>query len=120
MELGAAARLLLQRLTGGEARAVALGEPLQLGHESGRAQVVRVAERPATERREAEPEDRPDVAVAGRAHHAIADRSRGLVQHAVHEALQDLGEAGAAVRVDAEPLLPGRVHAAFPAAPTAA
>src|SRR3989475_5018182 len=90
IELGAAARLLLQHLAGGEARAVALGEPLQLGHESGRAQVVRVAERPATERREAEPQDRPHVPVAGRAHPAIAARSRRLVQHALPEAPQDL------------------------------
>src|SRR2546427_8960132 len=102
IELGAAARLLLQHLAGGEARAVALGEPLQLGHESGRAQVVRVAERAATERWEAEAEDGPDVAVARGAHHAVADRPRGLVQHAVHEALQDLGEAGAAVGGEAE------------------
>src|SRR2546428_10866493 len=94
MELGAAARRLLRHLAGGEARAVAPGEPLQLGDESGRAQVVRVAERAAPERWEAEAEDGPDVAVARGAHHAVADRPRGLVQHAVHEALQDLGEAG--------------------------
>src|SRR2546427_1935360 len=98
IELGAAARLLLQHLAGGEARAVALGEPLQLGHESGRAQVVRVAERPATERRGGETEDRPDVAVAGGAHHPLPRPPRRLRPPAGPQAPPGLRRAGGARR----------------------
>src|SRR5437879_5880897 len=71
------------------------------------------------ERWDAEAEDDPDVAGARGAHHAVAGRPRGLVQHAVHEALQDLGEAGAAVGVDAEQLVHGGVHAPLLAAAVA-
>src|SRR2546427_421885 len=62
---GAPARALVQPRRGGGAGAVAPGVPLWRGPEPRRAQLAPMAEPAATERRGTEPEDRPDVAVAG-------------------------------------------------------
>ena len=54
------------------------------------ANAVHVAERPAAEGREPDPEHRPDVAVTRRTQNAFLEAPRRLVDHRQHAALDDL------------------------------
>ncbi len=82
---------LHQQRRGREARPVARLQPLQLRSSSSRGpERVGVAERPAAEGREAEAEDRADVAVARAAQDALAQAADRLVHHLQHHPLLDL------------------------------
>jgi hypothetical protein len=61
---------------------------------------VDVAERPAAEGREAEAEDRADVAVARAPEDALAEAVRGLVDHEQGAALGDLVGRQVLLRLD--------------------
>src|SRR6476646_6580433 len=67
-----------------EARAVNVLQVAQgLDHRGGR-EVVDHTEGTAAEGRKSDPEQRPDVAVAGRPHHAVLQRHGRLVEHREH------------------------------------
>src|SRR6266852_4761805 len=117
IELGAALRLLAQRLRGREPRAIALRQPLELAHDPVRAQVVGMAERTTAKRREPEAEDRTDVTVARAAHDSLRHRPGGLVQHHQDQPLDDLRGAWAPVGLRADQLVHRGVHARLLPAP---
>src|SRR5258705_11451188 len=94
--------MLLENFTRREPGTVPLGEPFQIGHDALRSEVVGIPERPATERRKTEPEDRADVTIARAPDDALAERPCRFIDHAEHEALQNLGRPQSAIRVDAK------------------
>src|SRR5687768_1829879 len=67
-------RDLAQHWRGGKTGPVGQREPFQSPDDLGGAQGVHVAERPPAKRRIPDPENRPDVAVAGRSDHSFRDR----------------------------------------------
>src|SRR6266550_7949199 len=103
--------MLLDDFTRREPGTVPLGEPFQIGHDALRSEVVGIPERPATERRKAESEDRADVTIARAPDDALAERPCCFIHHAEHEALQNLGRTRAAIRVDTEEVVRIFVHA---------
>src|SRR3989449_8857162 len=90
MDFAVRGGLRLKALARREARAVALGEPLQLAGDARGAQVVGVAQRASAERREPEAEDGADVAVAWGAGDALAPSPRGLGEDYEGEPPDDL------------------------------
>src|SRR5580765_1325902 len=94
--------MLLENLTRGEPRPIPLGEPLEVGDDALRAEIVGVAQRPAAERRESEAEDGADIAVARGPDDVLAERARGFIHNPQHQPLHDLRRPGTAVRMDAE------------------
>src|SRR5712671_7950628 len=105
--------MLLENFTRREPDPVALRQPFQIGDDALAPQIVRVAQRSSTERREAKSEDRADVAIARTANHSLTEGACGLIHDGEHESLQNLGGARATVRMDAEETVHAFVDAAF-------
>src|ERR1019366_394110 len=78
---------------------------------------IDIAERPTTESRETDPEDRAHVAVARVPHDAVAETPDRLVHHGERAPLRDLLARKLDVRLDAEECIDGRVHCARSLAP---
>src|SRR5579885_2319928 len=83
-------RQVHQNLRGGESRLKTSVQILQLLYDSRRSDAVHIPERAAAEGREADPEDRADVAVPRRPQHALLKTQRGLVDHREDASLDDL------------------------------
>src|SRR5207249_739227 len=98
MERGAAPGVVHEDLRRTEALAVMRGQPLQHLRREARAELVEIAERPAAERREAETEDRADVAVAGRAQYAFLQTPGRLVEEREDEPVLDVAHVERASR----------------------
>src|SRR5438093_863103 len=116
VELGSPTGMLPQYLGWREADTVSLGEMLEIAQNAFGTEVIRVPQRAAAEGREAESEDRADVAVSRIADHALAQGPRRLIDHAEHEPLQDLRGTRAAVGMNAKQTVYTVIHAAFLAA----
>src|SRR5258705_12241697 len=102
--------MLLEDFTRREPGTVPLGEPFQIRHDALRSEVVGIPERPATERRKAEPEDRADVPIARTPDNSLTERPGGFIYDREHEALENLRGPRATVRMDTEQTVHGLVH----------
>src|SRR5712664_4120974 len=116
VELGPGTSMLPEHFTWREPSTVPLGEPFEIGHDALGSQVVRVAQRPAAERRKPEPEDGADVAVARTPDDSLAECPCRLIHHAEHEPLQNLRGARAAIGMDTEQAVHAFVDATLLAA----
>src|SRR5437867_12877342 len=92
--------MLLQDFTRREPGAVALGEPFQIGDDALGSQIVRIAQRPAAERRKAESEDRADVPIARTPDNGLTEGPGGFIHDREHEPLENLRGTRATVRMD--------------------
>src|SRR5262245_21996757 len=92
-----------EKLRRGEALAVLVRVAAHAAEQLGRTERVGITERTAAERREAEPKDRADVAVARIAENAFGEATDRLRDHLDREALAELVERPLLLRVGFDP-----------------